>query len=419
MSMDTSYKQHHQRHNIRKARQRDPIVSVFMHNNPNRCYSITVPSSKSWQDFIHKIEKQFQLPSDSNITLYQAPLDNDQFNINDLHQYDIHNTNMNKIQHKYKFCAKLPIKQKSIKKNKYKKKNKKNRHNSNNISDIDSSSFNDSIDSTSSSSSSNTSTDSDDNNSEYKNNEILKESSFGIDLDIFNRLCVSKKPQSSKKNSKPVYHFHPTSTIQSLNFHLKNTWLELKTQPMIVKHIDNKYTLMQDKNKQFSLRTRRIIWPRNLQYRKDEFEYTLTDICSKWIWGIIIIHGGKFAGAIYHGNKMILHKTLRRYVTRKKQGKRQVNHLSNSGVKSGSAGGYKRAWNEKKLLIEIREILCNWMEQLISCDKIFIHTPGNYNKQNIFGNNEEQMYLYPQYNNRQLNDKLSKERLNEIRNKKK
>merc|ERR1719384_2193877 len=159
--------------------------------------------------------------------------------------------------------------------------------------------------------------------------------------------------------------------------------------------------MMQDKDKQFSLRTRRMIWPRNLQCMNEEFEYKLTDISSKWMWAVLIVHGGKFAGAIYHGNKMILHKTLRRYVVRKKQGKRQINHLSTSGVKAGSAGGFKRSWNEKKLLEEIREILSNWMDEL-----------------SLYGNNEEQSYLYPEQQ-KSLNHELSKERLNEIRNKNK
>jgi len=188
---------------------------------------------------------------------------------------------------------------------------------------------------------------------------------------------------------------------------------------MTVQHIDDKYTLMQDKNKEFSLRTRRIIWPLLLQRRTDLFEYKLSDISSKWIWAILIVHGGKFAGAIYHGNKMILHKTLRRYVVRKKQGKRQINHLSTSGVKAGSAGGFKRSWNEKKLLEEIREILSNWMDELsLKCDKIFIHAPGHYNQLTLYGNNEEQSYLYPEQQ-KSLNHELSKERLNEIRNKNK
>ncbi len=100
---------------------------------------------------------------------------------------------------------------------------------------------------------------------------------------------------------------------------------------MCVKHVGNNYTLMQDKNKQFSLRTRRIIWPSNLQYMKDEFEYKFTYISSKCIWAIVIIHVGTFAGAVYQGNEMILHKTLRRFVTRKKQEKTSESFIEYRG----------------------------------------------------------------------------------------
>merc|ERR1719461_2045345 len=162
-----------------------------------------------------------------------------------------------------------------------------------------------------------------------------------------------------------------------------------------------------------------MIWPLNDQKHDigSEFEYKLTDISSQWTWAIFIVHGGKFAGAVYRGNTMVLHKTLSRYVVRKKQGKRQVNHLSSSGVKGGSAGGFKRSENERKLLEEIREILSDWMEELcVKCDKIFVHCPGIYNQMTIYGNNEESNYLYP-YQNGTFNEQLSQERLNEIRNK--
>ena len=116
---------------------------------------------------------------------------------------------------------------------------------------------------------------------------------------------------------------------------------------------------------------------------------------------------------------MVFHKTLSRYVVRKKQGKRQINHLSTSGVRTGSAGGFKRSENERKLLEEIREILSNWMEELsVKCDKIFVHCPGIYNQMTIYGNNDESNYLYP-HQNGVLNEDLCKERLNEIKNKNK
>ena len=101
-----------QRSNIRKARKRDPIVSVFMYNNPNRTYSIIVPASKSWTEFKNKIKKQFQLSSDSNIAIYQSPIDKEEhesINIDNLHEYDTENTDMTKIKHKYVFCIKQLI----------------------------------------------------------------------------------------------------------------------------------------------------------------------------------------------------------------------------------------------------------------------------------------------------------------------
>jgi len=178
---------------------------------------------------------------------------------------------------------------------------------------------------------------------------------------------------------------------------------------------------MQSADKQFTLRTRRMIWPLD-QHRLDigtEFESKWTDISSQWMWAIFIVHGGKFAGAVYRGNRLILHKTLRRYVVRKKQGKRQVNHLSSSGVKGGSAGGFKRARNEQKLLEEIRGVLALWMEELsVHCHRIFVHAPGVHNQMALFGNSEEQNYLYP-HQNGVVKDKLSKDRLREIRNRNK
>lgn len=159
--------------------------------------------------------------------------------------------------------------------------------------------------------------------------------------------------------------------------------------------------------------TRRLIWPRNVQMIENEFEYKLSDV-SNWMWAIFICHGGKFAGAIYKGKNIILHKTLRRYVVRGKQGKRQINHLSTSGVKSGSAGGYKRSANEQKLLNEIRGVLSEWQIYLqMKCQKIFIHLPGKYNSGTFFGTSDEQNFLYPK------NMQLSEERLMNVMNKNK
>ena len=82
-----------------------------------------------------------------------------------------------------------------------------------------------------------------------------------------------------------------------------------------------------------------------------------------------------------------------------------------SGVKGGSAGGFKRARNEQKLLEEISEVLALWMDELsMQCHKIWIMAPGSHNLTAIYGNAEEQSHLYPQRNGT-LNEKLSSERL--------
>merc|ERR1719414_749812 len=91
-----------QRHNIRKARKRDPIVSVFMYHHPNTTYSISVPASKSWEEFLTKIRKQFKLPSDTILTLYRPPThesneDSTKLDLINLHQYDLEESDMTKI----------------------------------------------------------------------------------------------------------------------------------------------------------------------------------------------------------------------------------------------------------------------------------------------------------------------------------
>ena len=95
---------------------------------------------------------------------------------------------------------------------------------------------------------------------------------------------------------------------------------------------------------------------------------------------------------------MIEHQTFSRYVTRKKQGKRQNNYTTQSGVKGGkSAGGMKRKANETKLLNEIRLLFAKWKKYFVDnvINRIYIHAPGTYNELTIFGNNDEQEYLYP------------------------
>lgn len=247
---------HQQRSKIRKARQRDPIVSVFLYHQPNTTYSISVPASKSWSEFLTKIRKQFKLPSESCLSLYRPQTTTDDHDdtsnqLNLSNKYDLEESDMAKIKHQTTFCVKIIDDSDSndsddsntnSDRNKMNKSRKKKRKRKRSVSDSDSSSHD-------------TSSSSDAAASESKMNgpNGPNQLNFGLDLDLFDRPCTAKKAHS-KKNSKPIYHFHSQSTIQSLDFHLKSAWSDLKKHPMSVHHVDDQYTLMQSADKQFTLR---------------------------------------------------------------------------------------------------------------------------------------------------------------------
>jgi len=362
-----------QRLNIKRAREQNPIVSVFLQSNPQRIYSITVPTSKLWNDFVCKIKNKFNLDSNVNMDIYLC-------NDNESIKMDIINTKMNKINHKSTFFVVI---------------------NEDNVS-------NDSSDNNSSSN------DSDNNIIEYNDEKLFfdadknVENEFGTDIDLFMRIPPKQKPKN-----KIVFHWH-----KKMDFNIKSVYKQINNKKLKICHIDNKYSIIDTNN--FEVRVRRSIWDINTQNIKVntvfEYDMNLQEFMNNHVWCILLCHGGKFAGCIYKGNQMIEHKTFVRYVTRKKQGKRQANFVSSAGQKGGkSAGGQKRKANEYKLLNEIRELLGKWKMYFINdiINRIYIHCPGNYNEMTIFGNNNEQEYLYP-IKNGQLDTDLSKERINNI-----
>lgn len=211
--------------NIRRQRQQNPVMSVFLQNNPQRIYSITVPPSKEWCDFIPKIKKQFHLSSDTQITIY--PHDN----LLNSQPFNTENS-MIKIPHKTKFCIVIENEEQSL-------------HSINNSNTNNNMSTNDnSNDSNSDSSSSPTKI----NGHKIANLHLMNESfvqpQFGLDLDIFGRFSSQKRTNSKKmKNRMNIYHFYDYKKME-LNFNPKNIWKQLFSRQMIVKHIDQKYSLM-------------------------------------------------------------------------------------------------------------------------------------------------------------------------------
>jgi hypothetical protein len=109
---------------------------------------------------------------------------------------------------------------------------------------------------------------------------------------------------------------------------------------------------------------------------------------------VIICHGGKFAGSIFNCHTMDekplnttkkhviteskVHKVFHKYTTRKKQGKRQMNHDKSGGGKS-TAGSQIRRNNEKLFQEELEDLLTVWRKDLEQCATIFVHAPGVHN----------------------------------------
>ena len=92
------------------------------------------------------------------------------------------------------------------------------------------------------------------------------------------------------------------------------------------------------------------------------------------LWAIVIIRSGRFAGAVYDGNKVILHKVFRRYTVRAKAGGGQSSY-DNQGRKAQSAGAMLRRYGEQALKEDVHNLIREWSQQLKCCSKILISVP--------------------------------------------
>jgi hypothetical protein len=103
-------------------------------------------------------------------------------------------------------------------------------------------------------------------------------------------------------------------------------------------------------------------------------------------WAVFMLSGGHFAGMIYdcRNNRVLFHKAVHRYTTRRKQGGSQSSRDS-TGKKAKSAGANLRRANEMKLEQEVGQVLLGWKDELQACHRVLVHAPGKYNKQMLFG----------------------------------
>lgn len=315
-----------------KVRARNPIVDIYLQSNPQRIYSIGVPSSKSWNDFINKIYRQFNINLDTPLSIYLDTSTDDDIRLSIV---DTDHGNMNHIKHRTKFCV-----------------------------------FED-VENLSSSSAADSSSDTELHTQPIKTKENgIELNECDVRVDLYGRCDARFKSKKYRASNK----CNPWTV-----------WKNLQNETFQVTRGDEWSLLSNDK---YTIRVREHIWP--IHFINNTF--TINDL-NQLLTCVIICHGGRFAGAIFRAGECIEHKTFHRYVVRKKQGKRQQNHLSNGG-RSNSAGGQKRALMEIKFRDDTRKILFSWSKYLLKCERIWLHAPGPINESALFGTPQEQYNLY-------------------------
>lgn len=92
---------------------------------------------------------------------------------------------------------------------------------------------------------------------------------------------------------------------------------------------------------------------------------------------VLLCHGGNFAGAVFDQNgKVVVHKTIHKYITRKKQGRRQSSQ--DKSKRARSIGSDIRRMNELHFTMQVQELIGKtWREYIDEAGVIFCHAPGH------------------------------------------
>jgi hypothetical protein len=99
---------------------------------------------------------------------------------------------------------------------------------------------------------------------------------------------------------------------------------------------------------------------------------------------IVLSSGGSFAIGVQRGGRWLLHRTLHRYTTRRKQGGLQSSKDSAAGHNAPrSAGATLRRYNQVRLEEDVRSVLSEWRAALRECALVFVFAPGQ-NRSLIF-----------------------------------
>lgn len=115
-----------------------------------------------------------------------------------------------------------------------------------------------------------------------------------------------------------------------------------------------------------------------------------------------MLGGGHFAGAVFRGKEVLVHKTFHAYTVRAKQGGSQGSADNKSGGSHPkSAGASLRRYNEMSLMQHIQDITEVWEDHFKSCQLIFYRaTSSNKNalfsgKNAVLTRNDERLRTIP------------------------
>lgn len=93
-------------------------------------------------------------------------------------------------------------------------------------------------------------------------------------------------------------------------------------------------------------------------------------------WAVLTLRSGRFAGGIFQGDALLLHKCFKRYTVRKGQGGSQAT-MDGTGKAPKSVGASLRREGEIRLREEVRDLLrsSEWRPALATCSFLFVSCP--------------------------------------------
>lgn len=100
--------------------------------------------------------------------------------------------------------------------------------------------------------------------------------------------------------------------------------------------------------------------------------------------------GTNVSNIIDHKPRVIAHKTIHRYTTRRKQGGAQ-SAMDNSKGPASTAGSSLRRHNEDVLRNEVRDLLGEWKRYINGAERLFIRATGKTNRSFLFSSDDRQL----------------------------